>query len=294
MLCNPNETVGGGTPFNPTVGQLFKFTPKSAGQTTYAPGDFGLVDPPGQDSSGANTIRNLLSQQSPNFCYVNNVSPRPGQVANKVTDGVNVRFDMAPNGAGNQAGLDMTPAPNVIKGDTNPNCNQYTPDASWRFPRDTVMTQTAGVEIGNGVMDTAAKNAYWDAHHRPNGSSTPVTWPVDLPTRYAAYMREVGQNGTVPPWPGTSGEANAPSCNGVTAGDYKRRTITVAVIDCLSQGVQGNQNASLLSNKYAEFFLTEPATDPPEGAIYGEFIQMVTPQSQGATGKLHQVLRLYR
>src|SRR5262245_6671025 len=110
MLCNPYE---GTSDFHATPGQLFHF--KQKGNTGgFSPGDFGLLDPPGVNSSGAKTIRNLLSQQSPNFCYVNEISPRPGQAAGDVADGINVRFDLTPNG--NTSGLDQTAAQNVIKG----------------------------------------------------------------------------------------------------------------------------------------------------------------------------------
>src|SRR5262249_31309997 len=156
-----------------------------AGQSTYAPGDFGLVDPPGQNSSGANTLRNLLSQQTPNFCYIDQVSPRPGQVQGKVQDGINVRFDMAPNG--NTTGLNITPAPDVIRGHSTCTNNAGSLDQTLMLPDDTNMTAIAGVEIGTGDMGgAAAKNAYWQAHH--GGAS----WPADVTTRYQAYLRELG------------------------------------------------------------------------------------------------------
>jgi hypothetical protein len=276
MLCNPFEPAG--LPFTSTPGKMFKFTPKSAGGSTFAAGDFGLVDPPGQNSTGANGIRDLLSKTTVNFCYINNVSPRPGHATNKVDDGVNVRFDLAPNG--NQGNLDKTPAPNVIKGDTDPRCNTYTPNPSYRLPRDTTTTVVAGVEIGNGDMGgTAAKNTYWQWHHGLN-------WPGDVTTRWQAYQRELGLYGAAPPW---SNEASAPSCNGVPADTYKRRIVAVAVVNCQAQNVQGNSSTDLRSSSYAEFFITEPASG---GVIYTEFVQMITPQADD--GKLRHVVELVR
>jgi len=284
MLCNPFEPAG--EDFHATPGQMFKFTPASAGKTTFAPGDFGLVDPPGQNSSGGNTLRNLLSQMTPNFCYIDQVSPRPGQVTSKVQDGINVRFDIAPNG--NTTGLDQTPAPDVVKGrvPNNPGnvCGPFTDHPELRLPRDTNMTPTAGVAIGTGDMGgAAAMNAYWFGQHG-------VNWPANVTTRYQAYLRELGLNGAAPPW--TNVEPHAPTCNGVSAGDYKRRIISVAVVNCLAQGVQGNSTTNLQSHMYAEFFITEPATAPPDSSIYAEFVQLITPGS--SDGKLHQVIQLYR
>src|SRR5260370_6874826 len=109
MLCNPAE---GTSDFDAAAGQLFRFKPKGS-NGSFSPGDFVLVDPPGLNSAGAKTIRNLLASTTPNFCYVDSVTPRPGQAVNDVADGINVRFDMTPNG--NTIGLDQTPAPNVIK-----------------------------------------------------------------------------------------------------------------------------------------------------------------------------------
>src|SRR5262245_38966889 len=88
MVCNPWEEAA-----NPadrifanhvTAGMMFQLL--NEGGNDLAPGDFGLLDPAGQSHSSSNDIRNLLSQNNPGFCYVNNVSPRTGQVTNKVLD----------------------------------------------------------------------------------------------------------------------------------------------------------------------------------------------------------------
>ena len=88
-------------------------TPGGDGNS-WAPGDFGLLDPPGLNSSGANITRNLLSAWKPDMCFSNNLSPRTGQAVEKVSDGLNVRFDMPAGGS--QTGLDKTTAPNITRG----------------------------------------------------------------------------------------------------------------------------------------------------------------------------------
>jgi len=310
MLCNPYE---GTSDFNATAGQLFAF--KQKGSTGgFSPGDFGLVDPPGVNSSGAKTIRNLLAATTPNFCYVNKISPRPGQTVQDVQNAINVRFDMTPNG--NTSGMDQTPAPNVIKGIMNDptkpqdacNFNKYQPD-SWpsspsptytqytpntaAYPSDTDMTAYGSLNIGS-TMDMTAANAYWNYHHGAN-------WPSGM-TRFQAYCQELGLgsdclgSNSRPTWvPNT--EANAPQCAPVSTGDYKRRLISVAIVNCQANNVQGNSQTDLQSNSYGVFFVTNPS---PDGTITTEFVKTITlgdcaanPTDPYCAG-LHQIVQLYR
>src|SRR5262249_39095257 len=189
MICNPwEQAVDPNFANHVSPGTMIQLL--NEGGNNFAPGDFGLLDPAGASHSSANDIRNLLSKTQPNACYVDNISPRTGQVTNKVLDGINVRFNMPPS-TGNTNGLDQTSAPNVIKGWTNsnaPSCpqNKWTqsnPDQA--LPLDSTMTSVGSMQVGNGTMTTAAKNFYWSSHH---GNGT--TWPAGVTTRYAAYQLE--------------------------------------------------------------------------------------------------------
>jgi Flp pilus assembly protein TadG len=313
MLCNPFEpsgkdfrtavsdgTVKPGMMFHMKV--LGSSTPGGDGNS-YAPGDFGLLDPPGMNSSGANTTRNLLSQQSPNFCYINNVSPRTGQAVSKVSDGINVRFDM--NVSGNLTGLDQSPAPNVLKGlkprsPGNPCNGQYDPAGSppAAMPQDTSSTAYGNLQLGNGTLATASANNYWNYHYGTN-------WPTDLTAagqanRYLAYRRELGLDGQTAPTPVAGTESSAPRCATPTSETIAtRRIISVAVVNCLANNVRGNSVANVRSNAYSNFFITQPSIDysspsfTNNGEVWGEFVEMITPSS-GGNGKLHQVIQLYR
>ncbi|MDH6234633.1 Flp pilus assembly protein TadG [Mesorhizobium soli] len=288
MLCNPTEPAE----FTAVPGQMFVFKQKGGGQgqnPAYVPGDFGLLDPPGQDSSTGPQLRNLLSRQSPKFCYINNVSPRPGQSTGNVDTGINVRFDQQP-GPGQQDGLDLTPGPVVIDGmapknKNNPCGPQQDLGATARMPQDTGMQQVGTLLVGTQRPTVAAKNAYWQYHHNTN-------WPANLTTRYEAYLSEIELMKS-----GTWGKPNppeppAPSCapaNVLNKGDAARRIISVAIVDCQKQGVHGNAVSNVRSDKYAEFFLTEPASG---GTIYTEFVRMLTPDNDD--GKLHRIVQLYR
>lgn len=328
MLCNPNEP----NDFTATPGKVFGFTQQGGG-TGFSPGDFSLLDPGGQTHSTAKEIRNLLSAAVPKFCYVNSVSPRPGQVAGDVADGINVRFDMYPQG-GNAAGLDFTPSPNVLKGTLPPSngggngngngnggggnsCNftgQLTPDytdqpitnstgepaQTGQLPGASDTVQQGHLYVGN-QMDTSAADRYWTYHH---GANWPTSGGQRL-TRSQAYCTELGLGSdcfTNPADPlpngtpnATASEPAAPTCysrqgdRSTQIGNIGRRILSVAIVDCTAQGVQGNAGASIRSNSYAEFFLIQPVGQ--DGVIWTEFVRFVTPASVGS--KLHQVVRLY-
>jgi Flp pilus assembly protein TadG len=336
MLCNPYEANDPPEDFHATAGELFHF--KQKGSTGgFSPGDFGLLDPPGVTSGvGAKTIRDLLAQQSPNFCYVNEVSPRPGQIAGDVADGINVRFDLTPNGPTD--GLDQTPALNVIKGirpkDSTKTCKfngtNYQSDGETETPPNSnvsdymlpgatpASTTSIGILSLGTTMDTVAANKYWNYHHGAD-------WPQNM-TRFQAYCQELGQGNncqgqnTKPLWDRANKEnpdpqcAPDPPCPNPTCPppDYKRRLISVAVINCLAQEVQGNQATNVRSNEYAVFFLTSPSPTSQPGAlnnylgsatngdILAEFVETITPAGCAANptnpfcNGLHQVVQLYR
>jgi len=288
MLCNPNEP----NPFTGNPGDLYGFT--VTGNTGgYSPGDFSLLDPAGQTHSSAGDIEKLLAASLPNFCYVDTVSPAQGQKTIDVASGVNVRFDISPTG--NPKGIDTTPAPNVIKGDDSNTClksqNVTSPPANNATVNQTLDALPGNinmVQVGSsytgGTMDTIGAGSYWTAHHDNTG------WPSinGVPaTRYQVYQME--RAGPVA-WNGTSSETPAPHCASVPTGDDSRRIVSVAIVNCLSQNIQGNSNATAQSNLYADFFLTRPVDKT--NVIYAEFVRFVTSQSDGS--KLHQIVQLYR
>jgi hypothetical protein len=98
------------------------------------------------------------------------------------------------------------------------------------------------------------------------------------------------QDGT---WPaGSLPESPVPVCapaNLLNKGTAERRILDVVIVDCQSQGVQGNATTNVRSDKYAEFFVTEPSSN---GTIYTEFVRKLTVDDDDS--KLHKIVQLYR
>jgi Flp pilus assembly protein TadG len=314
MLCNPSEPNS----FNPPVGQLYGFTQQGTGSS---PGDFSLLDPAGQTNSTATQIRNLLSKTNPSFCYVDNISPRPGQATQSIQDGINVRFDIQPNSNNQISGLDQTPDVNVIKGELpGNNCNWQssrinylygnTPNAypspapsnpcyadlgspsttvgfEMSFPCDTDLARPTGQNtwIGN-TMDMNWAADYWQYHHGNANWPTCGTSPC---TRYQAYQQELSMASSS--WTGqeTSSATPGPAPVCKAPGSTNRRLFSVAIVNCQAQNVTGNSSTDVRSNSYAQFFLIRPVGSA--GIIWAEFVQMITAQSTG-TAKLHQIVQL--
>ncbi len=302
FICNPDES----TNFAPARGELFLFKAKEpatgGGGNYFYPGDFGLLDPPGLNSSGANLIKENLASESPPLCYINSLSVRTGQAAGPVDDGINVRFDMFGGSSPNHP-----PAPNVIKGKlpkNNNSCpNNYDPGVP--VPKDSCFysgTCAAYGPMRKGTADwgtTPEATAYWNEHHDGrlptdfvNASGKHYGQPGY--TRFDLYLNELGitdvtQTPNPPPLPTgatPSAEDPAPTCK--PAGSPSRRIIYTAVINCAEYGVTGNSQPPMSSVSMAKWFVTHPASG---GEVWVEFIEMLTPASDN--DKLKAIVQLY-
>ncbi len=118
MICNPSEANGNvGAPFTAVPGQLVQLK-TSGGDGQWAPGNFGLLDPP-QGNQGAAAVVENLASSSPTGCFTTSVDLRTGSVSNPISKGLNVRFDMYENpgfGGNQKSEPQFKPASNVIKG----------------------------------------------------------------------------------------------------------------------------------------------------------------------------------
>ncbi|MBF0305563.1 MAG: hypothetical protein HQL41_07945 [Alphaproteobacteria bacterium] len=289
MICNPFEaTLGVGAPFSATIGQ--QILVKSQGQgAQWAPGTFGLLDPP-TGNTGASAIASFLASANPPNCYGPGVDIRPGQ-ANSVRTALNTRFDMyeAPYFAGAKNNPAYRPARNVTKGMVaggNP-CNPTTasPPQAMALPRDSCLIAGTCERFGDGVWDLAG---YWTVNH---GGSP----PAGVTTRYQAYRWEI-DNAAIPnadPATGTTLENGAPQCSGVAPSDNPdRRVLYMAVVNCLEQGIAGNDD-DVPAIAYLEAFLTEPV--PSAASQVAIYLEVVSVSTMGAMPDiLHDMIQLYR
>jgi len=296
MLCNPLEPAGGGTGdasnFNSstvTPGQMFIFS--TTGNSSFAPGDFNLIDT--LSGSGADQdIARFLSQQTLDSCGTGGTNPAQGQKANATANGIDVRFDQTPSGQ--TSGYDLTSAPIKIgslaystSGNGAPKCNQAPnpidnscitgpsqascPNTSYPLPLDRNLPRTSattGLTARGSGPTLADLQAYWSNHH-----SAP--YPSGATTRYALYLAE---NAGVT-WTTDGTEPHGPVClpTSTAVPPASRRVLHVAVVDCVYWGVNGNSVNNIPINRYADFFITHPASQGasnpapnfPPSSIYG-------------------------
>jgi hypothetical protein len=278
----------------------------TGGGASYAPGFFGLLDPPNLTSAGANLIKQNLAESAPNFCYVSNLSVRTGSAVGPVGDGINTRFDIYPTGGG-ASELLIPPPPVNIKQmapkNFNGSCSQTNnyENVGTKLPQDANFTQVNGYSwVGD---KTWSISNYWTNNH--GGTAPTISGPAgETPIRFDYYRYELGvdENGnttgaTRPGFGGTSQEIPyaGPVCysnrTGSTAtGNLNRRVIYVAVFnatDCANLG--GNSGPPVRGAKMAKFFLTEPVLSDE---VYAEFIKLIEVGSDD--GKLHHVVQLVR
>lgn len=291
MICAPDNDV---TLFNPVRGRLYRL--KAGGGGSFVPGVMGVLDPPGMTNSGGNLTRDLLAASDPNFCFVSGVSAKTGNNAGPVENGINVRFDMYSNASG--GGLKaFPPAPNITKGMMvkNPgksNCS-YEPaavsDNAMGLPRGT--PEPPDVPFGAGSVDWD-RTGYWNKNHATKAK--PSGW--DAMTRWEVYLWELSlYSSSDLPYPQQM--PSSPTKEVPTAQCYtdpvepttaNRRAIYAAVVNCA--GVTGNSVPVMPVNRYAKFFITEPAST--NGDIFAEFVEMVIPGDNN--GVLHHIVQLYR
>lgn len=271
MICDPQENDPADSLDLPgSVGRQFRLkSPQGKGNSPWAPGNFGLLAlPTGQN--GASAISAALAAVQPTGCYKLTIETAPGSKTNQVKNGINARFDLG----------DPNPAPNVIT-----------------YPRDTELIADIDRRFGSGNWDLVQ---YWSEKHV---GAVPAV--LGGASRFQVYLYELGEkfarNGKLtlypmpegalpagytlvePPAPNVPTSATEPDnpdkdgvpSAAVASNGAKRRLIQVAVLQCVRDNVRGNGEYPT-DGKFAEFFITEYVKDPPDAAIYGEFVRRLT------------------
>ncbi|HEX2561501.1 Tad domain-containing protein [Phenylobacterium sp.] len=306
FICNPYE--GSGQSLQVALedravrGRLVQLRGKGGG-SAYGPGNFGFLEPPG--GRGANELRDMMGQVSPDTCYdAEGVILRSGQISS-VSQGLNTRFDMYDGSfGGKKDDPAYAPARNVTKGYTytgNNACNA-SPEADTSkalgLPRDACFSSgncpNMGGRMGDGNWDVVS---YMRVNHRRPATATisGITYtfnyaagtvsPLPRPTRYEVYRWEIDNNripGEYNPTgsgPNTQ-EKGGPRCfSGTIPAGPDRRIIPVAVLNCQAleaqYGLNGNSNPPLPAIGFAKVFLTEPMGSGSDDIIWGELVGML-------------------
>jgi Flp pilus assembly protein TadG len=272
MTCDPTETAGIDImdPDNAGVQMLLK---AGQGNGPFVPGNFGLLET--GYGPGANNVEQALADVEPPGCVDDEVTTEPGNMARKVELGVNARF--------NGSSFPWR-APNVQN-----------------YPRDSVFETSSSSGDGNSGSSSADSDAYygdadWDSedYWRDNHDSDYLPSDLDDASRYQVYLYEIGEtfdrDGMKTIYPV---DASAPSGytritppstelptdghpdGSVASNGALRRVVTVAVLQCVADSVQGRGTYSTYG-KYVEAFVTEEAGAPPNSQIYGELLGPVT------------------
>ncbi len=311
MICNPYEgsSPTSETPFSATEGQQIlvkSHSGPSGGQ--WAPGTFGLLDPP-QGNQGAQNVAGWMASGVSPGCYSVPMSVRPGQ-ADSVRTALNTRFDMYENpffGGGNdKKNPAYRPAANVVKGLVPVGGDPCTTAASASakgMPRDGCFTAGTCTRFGNSSASapTWDRAGYWAANH-PSG----VAMPSSLTTRYKTYRWEIENNAI--PSSGDYGPSaefgnatnaakrcysnNTASGQPSTSASNDRRVLHLAVVNCRFHDVQGNED-DLQPVAFVEVFLTEPSgLVSTQAEIWMEVIKVV--DANNTNDVIHDVVQLYR
>lgn len=288
--------------FNPVRGTQVKLKAASGNNSTYVPGNFGLLDPPGVSQGvGAKLIMQNLAAPAPSFCLTAASTVRTGQVSGPVESGVNVRFDIYKSGGSVDLSV-YPPASNVIKGMYGTGNKLCDPSADTSFsaplPQDSCIAANTCWQGTGDWKSTAAATNYFN---KTWGTPTP-SWIQSVTTRYELYLAELqianeDQTGTMRAKPAnaTIRENRTPACYQTVnkspsrpAPAANRRTINVAVADCESVTISGNSSIPLRVVKMAKFFITEPSNS--NGDILAEFIE----ESEPGDGGIRHLVQLVR
>lgn len=290
---------------------------------SFFPGNYGWLDSD-EIGNGAGALREALAAiRSPACFKQNGVSQKTGNIEN-ANDALNVRFDLWAGPMNSQStNPSYRPAANVRKGyklgngaggacnpsevDNPPNGNQYKLGRDSAFP-------SAGGRLGNGTWDF---DTYWSKNYGTTAKPAALVGysNANLPTRYEVYRAEVStigsgaatdlvnmqsamQDGNALVNPAARRERGTPQCysGGGVSDNPDRRIIYVAILNCSTLSMTGNNGGPFPVVAFGKFFLTEPISNPPTpdaGTIFAELVGLAEPGSV-SNEVARDIVQLYR
>jgi Flp pilus assembly protein TadG len=243
FICNPVEgdaewTLDQALDSPGLTGRQIRLRGKG-GSSTYGPGMFGYLEPPG--GSGASDMKLFFAEVTPDICYpAAGVTLRTG-VVSSADQGVNTRLGQYSGSFRNTQA--QYPAAQVTTA----------------YPRDGCFASGGCTRVGDGGWDVVN---YMRARGSPasvdiggtvyafNYASNTVL--PSRPSRYAVYRWEIQRAGGTPP-----------------RTDSDRRVMPVAVLNCQAENLSASR---IRVAAFAKVFLTEPMGSGTEDVIWGELV----------------------
>lgn len=282
MICNPYE----GTSNQLVKGQQVKLFMGASSPGYWAPGDFGLLEPP-TGKGGAVEVSEYLASDGVG-CSDPYITTQTGVQVNMVKWGLNTRFGIYEHKYNPE---EYGPAQNVMD-----------------YPRDTALVPS-GATTRVGSNDWSRPD-YWSNYH----TGTRPASLTDSATRFDFYTWEI-TNGNYPIHKDAA--TTTEQCVSVAdkkpdvdkCDDYKilkgrpdpaehlkdinRRVITVPVLDCNAiGGVNGKEKDLWVSQEeyWKRFFITEHLYPPSDGVeIFAEYLG----NAGVGDGTFHVEVKLY-
>lgn len=332
MMCNPQEE-GPSSSYVGVPGEVIELKAKGGNNSTWAPGNFGLIDPPGIPNAGSGDVADWIAKAGTGDCRGIEISQNTGSSTGPVEEGLNVRFDMFTgkfNNTKDKGRDNIPPAPNVTKAKYLDKKKFEPIDPADGLPMPTHPcfgdpNTCEGLTATNSprfapVLPDSQWDAYWAINHPDlnfyalklssnfdldgdgvNGD------PIDLDgdgnvSRWEMYNYE-NIAGEIPD--NTSGgggdsietaeNGNHKNYNGNIAGvTPERRIVSVAVVNCIDQDVHGgNSNSGKFLQPVAMARLFLVQA-VEKGTDHAIFVEMLGKSGLGDTSPMRDIIQLYR
>ena len=286
MACDPTEEGGTDLMDSDNAGVMLMLK-AGQGSGPMVPGNFGLLET--GYGSGANNVERALADIEPPGCTSNDATTEPGNMANKVRDGMNARFNGS-SWSGRAPNVQEYPRDSVFEVTSSGADGASGNSGNSSSDDDASDDPDTDVYVGDGDWDP---EAYWEEAH--DGDSLPDA--LADASRYQVYLYEAGEtfdrDGKKTIYPVDTdvptgytrvdpvgdyipedGEPDDP----VASNGALRRVVEVAILQCVALDVRG-RGTYPTGGKYIAAFVTEKAGNPPNSTIYGELIGQLTPAS---------------
>jgi Flp pilus assembly protein TadG len=269
------------------------------------PGD-GVTTQPGEMVSvldALNTRFDVYANGLNNPCGANNAGCPPSANARKDVVKANTGCAFQP-GNGN-VGWKLPPSPYLPASSTAYDAATYPAGglSPMGYPRDichalSVAGSCSGGRIGDGAWD---RYAYFRSNSVnypavPTSTEMATMFGSSTPTRYQVYQYEMNNAATrlQPQAAGSLTAHGAPICvtPGLTPGGTTpdRRRLSVAVINCTSEGVAG-RTTDITVTRWIDVFLVEPSLPRARTEHSDVYVEVIEEAGSSGDGTVGQVVR---